>query len=264
MEIPKRLAEVLDDDMPDKTYPDSWPPEPNERNARVGGSGKRRRRGIRYLQNHLGHGTYQAFLYLILANMKHARVCVCLGSGRGSVPALMREGQLSACEAGYDFKPTHKKEGCLTYLVDKGCEKHSLTVVHNSDSIFRKNYPDIEVLQMLTDDSCIFFKDKGIKIDYLHIDACHSHGQSLRDFENFYKNYDLMSDEFIITLHDTADLWFGTRKGREGGGNRSVGFTMKDIRDRYKELDIIDFNHDPKYARGTAIIKPKRDLFTSQ
>jgi hypothetical protein len=263
VEIPERLIRALDDDRPNKARPDVWPAKPHEKPARLGGVGKHRARGIRFLQNHLGRGDFTAFLYFTLANAQNPAVCVCLGSGRGTIAALMREGQLSSYGEKFGQQEScGKREDSRTYLVDAGglinMNECSEEYVHNKNSLFRANYPDIEVLRMFTSDSCLFFRDKGIKIDYLHIDAGHTYEDALNDFKNFYEKYDLMAEDFIITMHDT-----GLERRTKGGGHRTpseVQRALSDIRDMYKELDVVDFHRDPKYGRGTAIIKTRPQI----
>lgn len=207
-----------------------------------------------YLCGHLGQGNHQGLLYYTLSNLQNPKVCVCLGSGNGSVPSLIREGQaFSGNSLG------------KTFLVDAQIEGWGQGNIHDAQGIFRKNFPEIEVLKMTTDNSCEYFKKNlSEKIDYLHIDADHSYEQSFKDFENFYKIYSLMADNFIITMHDTAIDFL------DNMADGCVGRAISEIRSKYKQLEIIDFNapvtipnglftqgNTGKYAAGTCIIKPR-------
>ena len=73
-----------------------------------------------------------------------------------------------------------------------------------------------------------------------------------------------MADNFIITMHDTAVDFL------DNMGDGCVGRAISEIRSKYKELEIIDFNvpvdkpnnlftqgNTGKYAAGTCIIKPR-------
>jgi hypothetical protein len=215
-----------------------------------------------YLSGHIGNGKlHNGLLYYVLSNVQAPETCVCLGSGAGSVPAFMREGQIASL-------PSDEASTAKTFLVDadaltEGGGDWGSTVVHDEDSSFRLQYKDIEVLKMSTDDSCEYFANKKILIDYLHIDADHSYAQSFKDFENFYRTYSLMSPDFIITMHDTAINFLD-------GGDGGVGRAIANIRQKYTELEVMDFNapcetpgpiwdgkFDGKYKAGTCIIKPK-------
>ena len=223
----------------------------------------------RYLKSHLGKGRGMGHFYYTLSNIQAPKVCVCLGSGGGSIPALMREGQIAALYSRGRHWRVKNWSNHTTYLVDLGgyateTRVKGSTNIYDEKNIFVKNYPEIEILKMTTDDSCEHFRAKEIKIDYLHIDADHTHKQSFKDFENFYKNYDLMSEDFIITMHDTAIGHSIDSKG-EPLEDGCVPRSIAEIRRKYKELEIIDFNSpcpEPgycrgKYAGGTAIIKPR-------
>ena len=138
-------------------------------------------------------------LYYSLAYSLKARVCVCLGSGGGFVPRLMRQAQRDLA-----------LEGSRTILVD-GADKvpADRKAIWGSpswppeDSWCRTNYPDIEVVLDLTEKAFHeVFVPNGLRIDYLHIDADHHYDGVKRDWDLYST---LVADEGIITLHDTVN-----------------------------------------------------------
>lgn len=173
-------------------------------------------------------------LYYSLAYSTRARTCVCLGSGGGFVPRLMRQAQR---DLGLD--------GSRTFLVDgaQNVSKERKDIWGSpywldEDSTFRKNYPEIEIVLKLTADAFneVFVAD-NIGIDYLHIDADHHYDGAKRDWD-LYRT--LVSENGVITLHDTTNY-------REPCG---VPQLVDEIRES-GEYDVVNF----PIAYGTAIAK---------
>ena len=167
-------------------------------------------------------------LYYSLCYMFRPKVCVCLGSGGAFVPRLMRQAQRDMGVAGYT----------RTILVDGNMGGYGQPNWLGEDSFLRTCYKDIEINISTTDDAAIAFKKQGLEIDYLHIDADHSHAGSLRDFDNFLP---LMRPGSIITFHDT-------RKGSHD--TVTCWQALEEIRSRGFEL--LDFD---RLGSGVAIIK---------
>ena len=137
-------------------------------------------------------------LYYALAYMTRAQVCVCLGSGGGFVPRMMRQAQR---DLGLD--------GARTILVDADgdvAEDRKLwgkPTWSPEDSWHRTTYPDIEVVLALTEAAHRdVFVPQGVEIDYLHIDADHHYEGVRLDFDLFSP---LVGEEGVITLHDTVN-----------------------------------------------------------
>ena len=167
-------------------------------------------------------------LYYAISYMFRPKVCVCLGSGGAFVPRLMRQAQRDMGVA----------EHTRTILVDGNMAGFGQPNWLGEDSFFRTNYKDIEVNISTTDDAAESFQKQGLKIDYLHIDADHSHEGSLRDFENFLP---LMRKGSLITFHDT----------RKGAHNIVTCWqALSEIRER--GFEVIDFD---QLGSGVAIIK---------
>ncbi len=134
--------------------------------------------------NYLGAG----LLYYCLAYMQQARLCVCLGSGGGFVPRVMRQAQR-------DLDISLSK----TVLVDANIGDYGRPQWLSPDSFFNKEFPDIEIILKKTHDVALN-EGKGWQIDYLHIDADHSFEGALQDFRDYLP---LMAANGVITIHDT-------------------------------------------------------------
>ncbi len=173
-------------------------------------------------------------LYYSLAYSTRARTCVCLGSGGGFVPRLMRQAQR---DLGL--------EGARTFLVDGApyvsTERKNIwgsPYWLEESSTFRNNYPEVEIVLKLTEDAFNeVFVPNDIKIDYLHIDADHHYDGAKRDWD-LYRT--LVADNGVITLHDTTNY-------REPCG---VPQLVDEIRES-GEYDIVNF----PIAYGTAIAR---------
>jgi hypothetical protein len=176
--------------------------------------------------NYLGLGIlYYSFVHLLKAN-----ISVCLGSGGGFVPRLMRQAQI-------DLGIKNKSK---TILIDANFPElgYGSPDYIDKNSFFRTVYPDIKILFKTTKEAIKYFKEKKMKIDYLHIDADHSYNGVSFDYKT-YKPF--MSQNFIITIHDTS-TYTGVKKF---------------IKDLSKEKDIEILNFDYLWA-GLSIIKPKK------
>ena len=181
-----------------------------------------------------GHGARKDYLglgvlYYSFVHLLRAKVAVCLGSGGGFVPRIMRQAQR-----------------------DLGIEKSSRTIVIDADrpelryghpdylhdgSFLKQLFPAIEIIIKPTKDAADIFLENGIKINYLHIDADHSFSGSLSDYETYRP---LMAEIFVITLHDT---------NLDG-----VAKTVEHIRKK-EDVEVIDFSY---LWGGLAVVKPQK------
>lgn len=174
--------------------------------------------------NYLGGG----LLYYAIVHMLRPRLAVCLGSGGAFVPRLIRQAQRDLGMA----------DTSRTLLVDGDMGGYGRPNWLSEDSFFRANYSDIEVLVKDTGEVAKLLVEQGQCIDYLHIDADHSHEGSLRDFKSYLP---LMRENSLITFHDTkpnchpsVDCWK----------------TLDDIRMMgYEVIDLISVGN------GVAIVK---------
>jgi Methyltransferase domain len=138
-------------------------------------------------------------LYYALTYSLRAGVCVCLGSGGGFVPRMMRQAQRDlALEPsrtilvdGADAVAREKREiwGSPSWVAE--------------DSWFRRQFPDVELVVSLTKTAHEeFFVPNSIEIDYLHIDADHHYEGVRLDFDLFAP---LVREDGVITLHDSGN-----------------------------------------------------------
>ena len=173
-------------------------------------------------------------IYYALAYAHRAQICVCLGSGGGFVPRLLRQAQR---DLGLEGSRTILVDGAGS-VTEPGREIWGRPIWTNEDSTFRKNYPDIELRFQLTQDAFNeFFVPNDIKIDYLHIDADHHYEGAKLDWDLYST---LVARNGVITLHDTVNY-------REPCG---VPQLVEEISrdDRY---DVINF----PISFGTAIVR---------
>ena len=174
--------------------------------------------------NFLGGGMlYYAFAYAI-----RARISVCLGSGGGFVPRLLRQAQR-------DLRLSRSH----TFLVDANLQEAGWGCPNwlSKDSLFRKEFPDVTILLNTTDAAFEkFFVPRGILIDYLHIDADHSYEACLADFDHYSS---IMAKSFVISIHDTE--------------MPTVARVVEDLRKR-DGLELIDL---PDLGRGVAFVRPR-------
>lgn len=177
-------------------------------------------------------------LYYALTHLLRARVCVCLGSGGGFVPRLMRQAQR---DLGLDEARTILVDGGPHVSPERREIWGSPSWVDPA-STFRANFPDVEILLMLTEDAFRdVFRPQGITIDYLHIDADHHYDGVKRDWELFHP---LVADRGVITFHDTVNY-------REPCG---VPRLVDEIRGT-GAYEVLNF----PIAYGTAAVKRKLD-----
>jgi len=128
-------------------------------------------------------------LYYALAYMIKAELCVCLGSGTGFVPKMMRQAQLDA--GVVDGK---------TMVIDADLESAGWGSpdYFKNETEFTKNFADVIRIKELSVEASKRFEPGSI--GYLHIDADHSYEGVKADFEA-YK--DKITPRGMITLHDS-------------------------------------------------------------
>jgi hypothetical protein len=192
-------------------------------------------RSARWSDSHGASGEYLGvgLLYYTLVYATRAEVAVCLGSGGGFVPRLMRQAQ-------HDLGTAHLSR---TILVDGNVREAGWGTPDwlRPDSFFRRNFPDVEIVVERTSDAASdFFAAREIRIDYLHIDADHSFEGCLEDFHAYRP---LLREGAVVTMHDT---------NFEPAGVRHV---VDHLRGR-PDCEVVDF-HD--LGAGTAIVRMTAD-----
>lgn len=180
--------------------------------------------------DHLGIG----LLYYALVYALRAKTAVCLGSGGGFVPRLMRQAQRDLGMA----------ESCRTILVDGNNSAAGWGAPEwlAEDSFFRTEFPDVELILQLTREAAeSVFKKQHLGIDYLHIDADHSFAACLEDFKTYRA---FLHEGSVVTLHDTS---------RAGAGVREVVEHLRTLGD----CELVDF---PDLGEGTAVVRIGRPM----
>jgi hypothetical protein len=170
-------------------------------------------------------------LYYTLTYVTRAEVAVCLGSGGGFVPRLMRQAQRDAGIA----------DGARTVLVDGDVGEAGWGSPQwlEPTSFFRVNYPDVEIVLARTSEAAEALAAEGVRIDYLHIDADHSFDGCLDDFRRYRP---LLRVGSIVTLHDTNLAQAG------------VGRVLEHLRARgdCELLDLVEFGEGIALLRITS------------
>jgi hypothetical protein len=182
-------------------------------------------------ESHGADGEYlgMGLLYYSLTYALRADVAVCLGSGGGFVPRLMRQAQRDLGIA----------DESRTILVDGNVAEGGWgqPLWLDEDSFFRREYPDVEIVLQRTDEAAeTLFAPQGIRVRYLHIDADHSLEGALGDFVRYRPFLEVGS---IVTLHDT---------NLPGAGVKHV---VEHLRGR-ADCDVIDF---VEVGCGTAVVR---------
>ena len=154
---------------------------------------------------HLGDG----LMIYSLIMFNRAKVCVCIGSGGGFIPRLMTQARLDLWEQRI-FEGNNSPEwGDIgtTIIVDAANGVGGFTDWTDKNSFLREHFNPQMILQTSEKAYYDYFVRQDIKIDYLHIDGDHSYNGVKLDFE-LYSN--LMSENGIITIHDTDELYHDT------------------------------------------------------
>jgi hypothetical protein len=179
--------------------------------------------------DYLGGG----LLYYAIVYALRCELAVCLGSGGGFVPRMMRQAQR---DAGIGHR-------ARTVLVDGDVPEAGwgAPTWTGPQSFFRRAFADVEiVLEHTSDAATSFFAARDLRIDYLHIDADHSFEGCLQDFVTYRP---LLRDGALVTLHDT---------NFPGAGVRTV---IDRLRAR-SDCDVIDLT---ELGVGTAIVRVRGD-----
>lgn len=177
------------------------------------------------LPGHLGGG----LLYYSIAYSLRVQRCLCIGSGGGFVPRMIRQAQR---EMGGD-RETHLVDADLPE-VGWGSPKWL-----GKKSFFRKNFPDITIHIDKSESVLPTFEPQSM--DYIHIDGDHSYEGCKKDFE---LSLPLLTKDGVMTLHDTISHEHDERCG--------VHRVVEEA--RAANFDVIDLLN---IGRGVAIIRPR-------
>jgi len=178
-----------------------------------------------------GHGAGAGLLYYTLARMAEARVCVCLGSGGGFVPCLMRQAQR---DMGLRASQTYLVDAILPEAGYGGPDIPGGW--RDDEGVFARYYPEIVTLNCLTQDAGKgFFRKNRIRIDFLHVDADHSFQAAMDDFETYLP---LLNPFAFVTFHDT--------------NTEAIQQVLKRIARTNPEFDCLDM---PDFGAGLAVLR---------
>jgi hypothetical protein len=185
--------------------------------------------------SHGADGSYlgMGLFYYSLVYVHRAGTAVCLGSGGGFVPRLMRQAQRDLGLA----------EASRTILVDANKPEAGWGAPRwtSPDSFFRRAFQDVELVNATTQEAAEnYFAPRSIVIDYLHIDADHSFEGYLKDFK-FYRPF--LTAGSVVTLHDSNFAGAG------------VSAVLEYLRTR-GDCEVLDF---PNLGCGTAVVRITAD-----
>jgi hypothetical protein len=185
--------------------------------------------------SHAAKGPYlgMGLLYYTLTYVLRAELAVCLGSGGGFVPRMMRQAQ----------RDLGISDRARTILVDANRPEAGwgAPVWLPDDSFFRRAFPDIELVMTTTTEAVEnVFRSRNLRNNYLHIDADHSFEACLGDFRAFRP---FLSKGSVVTLHDTSFPSAG------------VGHVIEYLRS-HGDCEVVDF---ADIGCGTAVVRITSD-----
>ena len=184
--------------------------------------------------SHAAGGDYlgMGLLYYSLVYTLKAKVAVCLGSGGGFVPRLMRQAQRDLGIAGES----------RTILVDANKSEAGWGAPEwlAADSFFRTQFPDVEIVIDTTSNAAKNFSGQQIAIDYLHIDADHSFHGCLADFETYRP---FLHAGSVVTIHDT------------NLGNAGVKHVLEHVH-TLADFEVVNFQ---EVGEGTALVRRRTE-----
>lgn len=167
--------------------------------------------------------------YTIVYSMK-ASLAVCVGSGGGFVPRLMKEAQRDLGRG-------------RTVLVDGNCGDWGRPDWLAETSPFRQEYPDIELMIELSIEASKKFNDSTI--DFIHIDADHSYEMILQDLNSWFPK---VKTGGIITMHDSKPKAVQRRTGIAVGTNMAYEEFAKT-----HKVESVNF-FGPHCGKGTRLV----------
>ena len=177
-------------------------------------------------KDHLGGG----MVYYALTYTLRAELCICVGSGGGFVPRIMRQAQRDMGGGG----ETHLVDANVTDGI-WGSPKWL-----ESDSFFRTEFDDV-IVHLATSEQAARERFAECRADYIHIDADHSYAGCRKDVDLYLP---LLKPTGVMTLHDTM-----LHKKNEKCGVHQVVAELRQSAD----VDIVEF---PFLGQGIAVVRP--------
>ena len=179
------------------------------------------------------HGAEGGFLgggliYYSLVYAHRCQRCLCIGSGGGFVPRMMKQAQRDL-----GFGETH--------LVDANMRKVQWGTPEwlSPDSFFRSNFPDIK-LHIMTSRNAACAPFARLPFDYVHVDGDHS-AEGCREDVMTYAG--MLSPVGFMTIHDTRYHLENERCG--------VHVVIDELRDS-PSFDVVELPH---LGTGLAIVR---------
>ena len=154
---------------------------------------------------HLGDGL---MIYSLIQFIR-AKVCVCVGSGGGFIPRLMTQSRIDLWNQKIFEGNPSKEWGDIgtTIIVDAANGVGGITNWTDENSFLREQFQPQIIIETSERAFYDYFVRQDIKIDYLHIDGDHSYEGVKKDFDLYST---IMSDNGIITIHDTDEIYHNT------------------------------------------------------
>lgn len=145
-------------------------------------------------------------LYYSLAYIHKFQECICIGSGSGFVPSILKQAQR---DLGLD------DANVILIDADLEDEYHGKADYHDlsQDSFLIKNYRDVDILLETSNETWKRYKEKNYIpfLDYVHIDGDPKYISVKNDFYNWFE---FLKVGGYISIHDTdmTNDYFGSHR----------------------------------------------------
>ena len=197
------------------------------------------------------------FYYAIPYFLK-AQVCVCLGSGGGYVPRLMVDCVHELNETNMYGEDKYGE----VYVVDATNSVNGEVDWADKDSYLRGKFNPRFINSTTEDAFYNFFVKRGIKIDYLHIDADHTYEGCKLDFDLYST---IINENGIISIHDTDEKYmesFATYEDESHDLCMGPSKFIKEISDEWEVFNLFDYKEKNEVlpSSGLTILRKKDEI----
>jgi hypothetical protein len=194
------------------------------------------------------------FYYAIPYFLK-AQVCVCLGSGGGYVPRLMVDCVHELNETNMYGEDKYGE----VYVVDATNSVNGEVDWADKDSYLRGKFNPRFINSTTEDAFYNFFVKRGIKIDYLHIDADHTYEGCKLDFDLYST---IINENGIISIHDTDEKYmksFATYEDESHDLCMGPSKFIKEISDEWEVFNLFDYKEKNEVlpSSGLTLLRKK-------
>lgn len=166
-------------------------------------------------------------------------LCVCIGTGDGCIPRVLRESQIASGNANGKM-----------VLIDLGETMGAMPEqIHDPNSVFRTVYPDIDVFKGYSvPDGITYLRNNNLdKIDVLWIDGDHSFNGAYSDFVSYAP---MVKEDGYIFMHDIAPNGANAPQPDWCGVDQALSLIQRNYGNKYECLTILS-------GFGLAILKPR-------